>query len=87
MINKSSTKIRVDVYNKPTDSKLNVTNYVKPPMPCLTNIPSFPARRICTIVENEILKDFSFKFSYSTIVHILLARKDSIYALKNRKKH
>ena len=61
MINKSGTKIWMDIYNKPTDSKRHVPFTSNHPRYCLTNIPFSLARRICTIVENEHLKEKRFK--------------------------
>ena len=56
MINKSGTKIWVDIYNKPTDSKRYVPFTSNHPWHCLRNIPFSLARRIGTIVENENIK-------------------------------
>ena len=61
MINKSGTKIWMDIYNKPTDSKRYVPFTSNHPRHCLTNIPFSLARRICTIVENENVKEKCFK--------------------------
>ena len=61
MINKNSTKIWMDIYNKPTDSKRYVPCTSNNPQHCLTNIPFPLASRICTIVENENVKEKRFK--------------------------
>ena len=53
MINKSGTKIFMDIYNKQTDSRRYVLSTSNHPWHCLTNIPFSLARRICTVVENE----------------------------------
>ena len=53
MINKSGTKIWMDIYNKLTDSKRYDPFTANHPRHCLTNIPFSLARRICTVVENE----------------------------------
>ena len=56
MINKSGTKICMDIYNKPTDSR-----WSNHPWHCLRNIPFSLARRICTVDENENVKEKCFK--------------------------
>ena len=61
MINKSGTKIWMDIYNKLTDSKRYDPFTANHPRHCLTNIPFSLARRICTIVENENVKEKRFK--------------------------
>ena len=61
MINKSCTKIWMDIYNKPTDSKRYVPFTSNHPRHCLTNIPFSLARRICTIVENKNVKEKRFE--------------------------
>ena len=61
MINKSGTKIWMDIYNKPTDSKWYVLFTSNYPRHCLTNILFSLARRICTIVENESVKEKRIK--------------------------
>ena len=61
MINKSGTKIWMDIYNKPTDSKRYVSFMSNHPKHCLTNIPFSLARRICTIVGNGHVKEKRFK--------------------------
>ena len=56
MMKKYGTKILMDIYKKPADSKRYVPLTSKYPRHCLTNI-TFPlTRRICTIVENENVK-------------------------------
>ena len=61
MINKNGTKIWMDIYNKPTDSKRYVPCTSNNPQHCLTNIPFPLASRICTIVETENVKEKRFK--------------------------
>ena len=56
MINKTGTKIWMDIYNKPTDSKRYVPFSSNHPRSCLRNIPFCLARRICAIVEEEEAK-------------------------------
>ena len=56
MINKTGTKIWMDMYNKPTDSKRYVPFTSNHPRSCLRNIPFCLARRICAIVEEEETK-------------------------------
>ena len=56
MINKSRTKIWMDIYNKPTDSKRYVRFTSNHLQSCHRNIPFCLARRICTIVEEEETK-------------------------------
>ena len=56
MINKTGTKIWMDIYNKPTDSKRYVPFTSNHPRSCLRNIPFCLARRICTIAEEEETK-------------------------------
>ena len=53
MINKTGTKIWMDIYNEPTDSKryvLFTSNHLRS---CLRNIPFCLTRCICAIVEEE----------------------------------
>ena len=66
MINKSGTKIWIDIYNKPTDSKRYVP--FTSPTDCLTNISLSLAIRICTIVENENMKEKRFKDLKKTLL-------------------
>ena len=61
IINKSGTKIWIDIYNKPTDSKRYVPFTSNHPRHCLTNITFSLARRICTSVENKNVKQKRFK--------------------------
>ena len=62
MINKGGTKIWMDIYNKLTDSKRYVPLTSNHPWHCLTNcLPFSLARRICTTVENENVKEERFK--------------------------
>ena len=61
MINKNGTKIWMDIYNKPTESKRYVPFTSNHPRYCLTNTPFSLARRISTIVENENVKEKRFK--------------------------
>ena len=60
-MNKSGTKIWMDIYNKSTDSKRYVSFTSNHPRHCLANIPLSLARRISTIVENENVKEKRFK--------------------------
>ena len=61
MINKSGTKIWMDIYNKPTDSKRYILFTSNHPRHCLTNMLYSLARRICTIVENGNVNEKRFK--------------------------
>ena len=61
MISKSGTKIWIDIYNKPTDSKRYVPFTSNHPRHCLTDIPFSLAARVCTIVENKNVKEKRFK--------------------------
>ena len=61
MINKSTTKIWMVIYSKPTDSRQYVSFMSNHPKHCLTKIPFSLARRICTIVGNEHVKEKRFK--------------------------
>ena len=61
MINKSGTKIWMDIYNKATNSKRYVPFTSNHPRHCLINTPFSLAIRICTIVENENVKEKRFK--------------------------
>ena len=56
MINKTGTKIWMDIYNKPTDSKRYVPFTSNHPRGCLKNILFCLARRICAIFEEEETK-------------------------------
>ena len=60
MINKSGTKIWMDIYNKPTESKEYVPFMSNHARDCEANIPFSLARRICTIVKNENIKEKRF---------------------------
>ena len=53
MINKTGTKIWMDIYNKPTDSKRYVPFTSNHLQSCLRNAPFCLARCICAIVEEE----------------------------------
>ena len=53
LINKTGTKIWMDIYNKPTDSKRYVPFISNHQRSCLRNIPFCWAGRICAIVEGE----------------------------------
>ena len=61
MIRKSGTEIWMDIFNKQTDSKRYVSFTLNHPWHCLRNIPFILARRICTIAENENVKEKRFK--------------------------
>ena len=67
MIKKSGTKIWMDIYDKPTNSKPYVPFTSNNPRQCLTNIPFSHARKICTIVENENVKEKRFKEQIKTL--------------------
>ena len=56
MIDKTGTKIWMDLYNKSTDSKRYVPFTSNHPRSCLGSIPFCLATRICTIVEEENTK-------------------------------
>ena len=56
MINKTGTKIWMDIYNKSTNSESYVRFTSNHPGSCLRNIPFRLARRICTIAEEEDTK-------------------------------
>ena len=73
MIKKSSTKIWMDIYNKPTNSKPYVPFTSNNPRQCLTNIPFSHARKMSTIVENENVKEKHFK----ELIKALLEQKYS----------
>ena len=60
-MNKSGTKVWMDIYKKPTDSKRYAPFASKHTRHFLTNIPFSLARRICTTVENENVKEKHFK--------------------------
>ena len=68
MINKSGTKIWMDIYNTRTDSKRYVPLTSNHPRHCLTNIPFSLTRRICTIVENENAKEKRFTEPKKTLL-------------------
>ena len=68
IINKSGTTIWRDIYNCPTDSKRYVSFTSNQPQHCLTSIPFSFARRICTIVENENVKEKPFKELKKTLL-------------------
>ena len=61
MINKSDTKIWMDIYNKPKNSKRYVPFTSNNLRHCLANIPFSLARRMCIIVENQDVKEKCFK--------------------------
>ena len=68
MINKSGTRIWMDMQNKPKNSKRYIIFTSNHPRHCLTNIPFSLARRICTIVENENVKEKRFKELKKTLL-------------------
>ena len=68
MINKSGTKIWMDIYNKATNSKRYIPFTSNHPRHCLTNISLSHARRICTIDENENVKEKRFKELKKTLL-------------------
>ena len=59
MMNKSGTKIWIDIYQKLGSTRCPFTS--NHPQHSLTNIPFTLAREICTIVENENVKEKCFK--------------------------
>ena len=62
IINKSGTKVLMDICDKPTDSKRYAPYKSSHPRHCLKNFSFSLARRIwCMIVESEHLKEKSFK--------------------------
>ena len=61
IINKSSTKIWMDIYSKPADSKPYVPFILNHPRHCLTTTPFSLGRRIYTIVENRNVKEKRFQ--------------------------
>ena len=68
IINKSGTTIQMDIYNCPTDSERYISFTSNQPQHCLTSIPFSFARRICTIVENENVKEKPFKELKKTLL-------------------
>ena len=64
-------QICMDIYNKPTGSKRYVLFMPSHPQHCLINIPFSFARGICTIVENENVKQKLFQ----EMKNILLEQK------------
>ena len=58
----------MDFYNKPIDSKLYVPFTPNHPLCCLQNIPFSLARRICTIAEDENVKEQRFKQPKKTLL-------------------
>ena len=58
----------MDIYSKPTDSKRYVLFTSNHPRHCLTNIPFSLVRRICTIAENENVKEKCFKELNKTLL-------------------
>ena len=58
----------MDIYNKPTDSKQHVTYTSNNPRHCLTNKQFSLAERICTIVENETVKEKRFEELMKTLL-------------------
>ena len=61
MINKSGSKISMDIYKKPTNLKRYFPFTSNLPRRCLANILFSLARRMCKFVENENLKEKRFK--------------------------
>ena len=58
----------MDIYNKPADSKRYVPFTSNHRRHCLTNMPFSLARRICTIAENENVKEKRFKKLKNTLI-------------------
>ena len=61
VINNTGTKIRMNIFNKTTDSKRYAPFTSNNPRHYLINIPSSLARRIFAIFENEKVKEKRFK--------------------------
>ena len=68
MINKNGTKICMDIYNKPADSKRYVPFKSNHPRHCLTDIPFSLARTKYTTVKNENVKEKRFKELKKTLL-------------------
>ena len=71
MINKEEKEIFMDIYLKPTDSKIFVSfksNHLKN---CLKNIPFYLARRICMIIEKDHLKEIKLKEIETLLLELL----------------
>ena len=58
----------MDIYSKPADSKRYFLFTSNHPRHCLTNIPFSLVRRICTIAENENVKEKCFKELKKTLL-------------------
>ena len=57
LIKRDNSGIWMDMYHKPTDTQRCLPYSTSHPKHCLKNIPFVMARRICTIVENNSLKN------------------------------
>ena len=57
LIKRDNSGIWMDMYHKPTDTQRCFPYSTSHPKHCLKNIPFVMARRICTIVENNSLKN------------------------------
>ena len=60
MKTKERKKVFIDIYSKPTDSKIYVSFKSKHLKLCLKNIPFFP-RRISMIAEKDSFKEIKLK--------------------------
>ena len=58
----------MDNYHKPLDPKWYVPFTSTHPRHCLTNMPLSLARRMCTIIENENVKEKHFKELIKTLL-------------------
>ena len=61
MKTKERKKVFIDIYSKPTDSKIYVYFKSKHLKLCLKNIPFFLPRRISMIAEKEYFKEIKLK--------------------------
>ena len=77
MVNKSSTKIWMDIYNKPTRYVPFTSNH---PRHCSTNIRFSLASVICIIVENENVNEKRFSEQKKNIASTKILSKSLIEA-------
>ena len=61
LIKQDSSGIWMDLYQKPTDTQRCLPYSTSHPKHCLKNIPFVMARRICTIVEDNSLKNIHLR--------------------------
>ena len=57
LIKRDNSGIWMDLYHKPTDTQRCLPYSTSHPKHCLKNIPFTMAIRICTVVENNFLKN------------------------------